>query len=403
MERLQEIAERKQQIKKDLEANTELDFENIKAELDALDEEERNLNQQLAEKKKAEQEAEERAKVEAALKRDAEEQAERRKFAEEINERKIKGIELKGNKKMEIEVRNTPEYIDAYAEYIKTGKAEQCRTLLTENVGGTIAIPDFVYDEVKTAWESEKLLQYVKKTYFKGGLKVNFEISSSGATKHLEGSAAVSEEELIEGIASIDNVSFKKWISISDEVYDLRGEAFLRYIYSELGYRIAKAVADEVVAVVSALTTSGSSTSPKQAAITSAPAIGTVAEALGNLSDEANNPIIVMNKATWSKFKEAQYTNNYFVDPFEGLPVVFNNSLPTYNSADANAVYMIVGDFGDGTILNLPNGIEGIEYKFDNMTRKKEDLIEVLGRMYAGVGAVACMRFCQVKKPAASV
>ena len=35
-------------------------------------------------------------------------------------------------------------------------------------------------------------------------------------------------------------VSIKKWISISDEVVDLRGEAFLRYIYDEITYRIAK-------------------------------------------------------------------------------------------------------------------------------------------------------------------
>ena len=51
------------------------------------------------------------------------------------------------------EIRNTKEYIDAYAEYIKTGKDQEVRSLLTENAtNGTVPVPEFVYDIVKTAW-----------------------------------------------------------------------------------------------------------------------------------------------------------------------------------------------------------------------------------------------------------
>ena len=35
--------------------------------------------------------------------------------------------------------------------------------------------------------------------------------------------------------------------------------------------------------------------------------IAIIAEAIANLSDEATNPIIVMNKLTFAAFKEAQY------------------------------------------------------------------------------------------------
>ena len=58
------------------------------------------------------------------------------------------------------EVRNTKEYIDAYADYIKTGDADEFRSataLLTENVGGEIAVPDFVYDIIKTAWDANEI------------------------------------------------------------------------------------------------------------------------------------------------------------------------------------------------------------------------------------------------------
>ena len=129
----------------------------------------------------------------------------------------------------------------AYADYIKSGKDEEVRSLLTTNVGvGTVAVPDFVYDIVKTAWEKSDIMSLVRKVNGAGNLKVQFEISGSDAVIHDEGSGAVSEETLTLGIVTLVPVSIKKWISISDEVYDLRGESFLRYIYDELTYRIAK-------------------------------------------------------------------------------------------------------------------------------------------------------------------
>ena len=106
-----------------------------------------------------------------------------------------------------------------------------------------------------------------------------------------------------------------------------------------------------------------------------------------------------MNKATWATFKAAQYANGYAVDPFEGLPVRYNNSLPAYSAADTNDVYMIVGDLGYGALANFPNG-DAVEFKFDELTKKKEDLVEVLGRMYGIAAPVACKAFTLVKKPA---
>jgi HK97 family phage major capsid protein len=298
------------------------------------------------------------------------------------------------------EYRNSAEYIEKLADAIKSEDFAEVRAaLLTTNAeDGTIAVPDFVYDIVKTAWDKNEIMGLVDRANIKGNLKVNFEISGGVATIHTEGGDPVPEEELVEGIVTIIPQYVKKWKSFSDEVMSLRGEAFLRYIYDELAYRIIKKMADQLVAIIAALPQSATATSPSAGLITAAPAIGVVAEALGELSDEAANPVVVMNKKTWSLFKAAQYAGSYSIDPFEGFDVHFNNSLPAYASAEEGDVYMIVGDFGEGALANFPNG-DGIEYKFDELTRKKEDLVEVLGKVYVGLGVVADKAFALVAKP----
>lgn len=302
-----------------------------------------------------------------------------------------------------MEVRDSREYIEAFADYIKTGNDMECRKLTTTNDTtpngtGSVPIPTFVYDIVKTAWEREGIMSLVRKSYLKGNLKVGFEISGDAAVIHEEGAAAVSEENLVLGIVELVPKSIKKWISISDEVYDLRGEAFLRYIYDELTYRIAKKAADELVAKIVACGTVSTTTCPGVPKITASSAsVGLIAEALGQLSDEAANPVIIMNKKTWADFKAAQYAGSFSVDPFEGLPVVYNNTLKTFSAATTGETVVIVGDLDHGALANFPNG-EGISFKFDELSRKKEDLIEVLGRQYVGMAVVAPDAFVKVVK-----
>ena len=305
--------------------------------------------------------------------------------------------------KTDMEVRNTHEYINAYAEYIKSGDATECRALTSTNDTtphgtGTVAIPDFVYDVVKTAWEKEGIMALVRKSYLKGNLKVGFEISSSEAAIHAEGDSAVSEETLVLGTVSLVPQSIKKWISISDEVMDLRGEAFLSYIYDELAYRIAKKAADTLIAKIEACGTVSTTTCPGVPKVTAASiGVGTVAAAMAALSDEAANPVVMMNKSTWGAFKAVQYANSYSVDPFENLPVLFNNKIKAYSAATTGETYAIVGDLGQGAIANFPNG-DGIEFKFDDLTDMTKDLVRVLGREYVGLGVVAPDAFVKITK-----
>ena len=361
-----------------LEIEEEVKDEN--ADLDALAEEVKALEER---KVQIEAEVEQRKKEAEEVLRTAEE------IEKPIEERKMENIE----------VRNTKEYINAYADYIRTGKDEECRALLTENVSGTIPVPEFVYDIVKTAWEKDGIMALVRKSYLKGNIKVGFEISGSDAAVHTEAAnSAVSEEELILGTVALTPVSIKKWISISDEVYDLRGENFLRYIYDELAYRIAKKCADELIAKIVAAGTA-STTTAVGVPVLSAASVGqgTVAAAMAKLSDEANNPVVIMNKATWGAFKAVQYAGNFDVDPFEGLPVLFNNTIAAYDAASTGDTYAIVGDLGEGALANFPNG-EEIEFKFDDRTEMTKDLIRVLGRRYVAIAPVAPNAFVKITK-----
>lgn len=363
----------------------------IEAEIDSLESIE-EVNARSAEVDEINAELEARKKL-------AQEKAEvRAKVAEGAGET-IESIPEERKETMsETEIRNSKEYIDAYAEYIKSGDPSECRALLSENANnGTVAVPDYVYEITKTAWDREGIMARVRKAYIQGNLKVGFEIDGDPAVAHAEG-ANVNEETLTLGVAELVPQSIKKWISISDEAMDLRGTAFLDYIYDELAYRIAKKAADMMVAKIEDTTAAGSDAVPAQAVIAEATiAMGTVAKAIANLSDEAANPVIIMNKLTWSAFKEVQYANGYGADPFEGLPVVFNDTIKAFSAATTGETYLIVGDLDHGALANFPNGNE-ITFKYDDMTLATQDLVRIIGREFVALGVVAPKAFCKVTK-----
>jgi HK97 family phage major capsid protein len=290
-------------------------------------------------------------------------------------------------------------YVDAYARYLVNGNADECRSLLTTNVSGQLPVPTIIDEIIRTAWDRSEILSRVRRTFVRGNLKVAFEKSATGANVHVEGTSAPTEEVLELGIVEMIPANIKKWITISDEAVAMGGESLLRYIYDEITYQIVtKKLTDLVVTDIKSAPTTATSSAASAAAITAAPGLDTVAKAFANLSDEARNPVIIMNKLTYANFKTAQVGGNYAVDPFEGLPVLFNNSLPAYDSASANAVYMIVGDLS-GVQVNYPEG-DGVVIKYDDLSLAESDLVKVVGRQYAAHAVTACGRFCNVKKGA---
>ena len=295
------------------------------------------------------------------------------------------------------EVRKSPEYVEAFANYIKTGDDKECRALLSTNVsGGYVPVPTIIEGRIRTAWERSELMSLVRKTYIRGNVKVGFELSATGAVVHTEGSTAPSEETLTFGIVSLTPQSIKKWISISDEAMDMGGEEFLYYIYDEITYQIAKKAEQELLSKITALTASATSTAVGVGITAGTPTVGIVATAVSMLSDEAANPVVVMNKQSYAAMKNAQYANKFNVDPFEGLPVYFNNSLPAYTTTGTTGTaWMIVGDFGQGAQANFPNGDE-ITLKYDELSLAERDLVKIVGREYIGLGIVADHAFCKV-------
>ena len=350
------------------------------ADLGALEEEVRGIKAEL----------EERAKVEA-------QKVELRKA---VAEGKGKVIEKKEETKTMTneEIRASKEYVDAYARYLINEDDKECRALLTTQASGSVPVPVLVEDIIKTAWEKNDILSRVKKTYFKGNLKVPFELSADGAYVHTEGTSAPTEESITLGIVEMIPRNVKKWIRISDEAIAMGGETLVRYIYDELTYQILKKLTALVVADIAGLSTSADADEVSGAKIKVAPGLTTVAQAFANLSDEASDVVVVMNKLTYVEFKNAYAAGNFAVDPFEGLPVLFTSALPAYSTASENDVYAFVGDLR-GEQLNYPEG-EGIVIKYDDTTESESDLVKVVGRQYVAHAVTTDKAFCNIAKPA---
>ena len=374
---IEEMEERKSAIVAELDAEG--------ADLDALEAEMKSIKEEI-EARKAEEEK--KAEIRQAVVEGAGTVI--RKFEEEKKEMT----------KTPEEIRSSKEYVDAFARYLISEDATECRALLTTDASGSVPVPVIVDEIIRTAWDNDDILSRVRKTNIRGNLKVAFELSADGAYVHTEGTSAPTEEALALGIVTMIPKNIKKWIHISDEAIAMGGETLVRYIYDELTYQIVKKLAALVVADVAGAPTSATSSAASAAAITEAPSVVTFADAFANLSDEARNPVIVMNKLTYANFVAAQAAGNFSFDPFRGFPVLFNNSLPAYDSASANAVYAFVGDLS-GVQVNYPEG-DGIVIKYDDVTEAEADLVKVVGRQYCAHALTACGRFCNIKKPSST-
>ncbi|MBQ1529302.1 MAG: phage major capsid protein, partial [Clostridia bacterium] len=294
------------------------------------------------------------------------------------------------------EIRKSTEYVDAFAKYIKTGDATEVRSLLTENVsGGTIPVPEIVDNIIKTAWEKDEIMSRVRKTNLKGNVKIGVETAATAAGIHTEGvksgTGFVSEEELTIVIVEMVPQTIKKWITFSDEILDMNGEAFLDYIYDEITHRIVKKAADMVVADIIASAQSGA---PVPSATVAFVGVQDVVNAISRLSDEAVNPVIIMNKASYANYRALAMDLGFAYDPFEGLPVLFNDTL-AIASGDVSGSVMIVGDLENGYRANFPNGFEPT-FKYDDLSMAEADLVKVVGRLPMGHAVIAPRHFAVV-------
>lgn len=354
------------------------------ADLDALDTEVRAINEEMENRKAAEAK---RDNIRAAV-------------ASGMGEivRTFKGVEKMPEKTLE-EVRSSKEYIDAFANYIKTEDDTECRALLTNLVtGGQLPVPSTTEGRIRTAWQRAGLMELVNKTYIRGVHRVGFELSATDAAVHTEGAAAPTEETLTLGVVTLTPASIKKWIRISDEALDMGGQEFLDYIYDEITYKIAKEAQRLLIGLIDSAPATSTATAVGVPSITGAPTdLSVVATALAHLSDEAANPVVVMNRLTHAEFMSAIVAANFMFDPFDGIDVYYDNSLDAYSAASAGETWLIAGDFRVGAQANFPNG-EEIRIKFDDLTEAQADLVKVVGREYVALGLVEPNAFVKVTK-----
>lgn len=282
-------------------------------------------------------------------------------------------IEKREKTNEKIEVRNSQEYINAYANYIKTGDDTECRSLLTEKAtGGTIPVPEIVDGYINTAWDKLVLLNKVHRTNLKGIVKVGFELSATDAAIHEEGKAAPAEEELKLGIVTLTPQTIKKWITVSDEALDLNGAAFLEYIYSEITYKILKFAEGLVVDKIlnSPEVATATAAGVPQVKLGTAYAVADIFSLKAKLSDEATNLTLIMSKATEAAYKTVAAGANYMIDIFDGIDVVTNEKA---------GEKVILADL-NGVHANFTNGND-VTFKFDDLSLAEKDLVKIVGRL----------------------
>ena len=338
-----------------------------------------------------------KAELEARKKAAAEAEETRQKIADgEIGETKEEHREE--TKMTDLEMRGSAEYAEAYKKYIMSGNDKECRSLLTTIVSGELPVPTLVDDIIKHAWESNAFLSKVTKTAFRGILKVPFEKSADPAYVHTEGATGLTEEDLQLGIVTLTPANIKKWIKISDEAVAMGGEAFVQYVYEELAQRIMEKLVKELVAKANAASTTHGDTAIGIPKVTEAPGVNVAQNAADQLSEEATDLCIVLNPLSISAFRDAYAAGYFGVDPFADMTVIKCSALPAYSSADANAMYGLVGDL-KAFQVNYPEG-EGIVTKWDDLTYAEDDMVKVVARQYAGYGVTAPGRLVKLCKPA---
>lgn len=356
----EDLEQRKAAIAIELDEADADQIETLNAELDAIEERTKALNLEAEESRKA---------------------------AEAVAKGAGKEIETRKEDKAmtNMEVRNTPEYIDAFAKYIKSGKDAECRALLTENVDGVVPVPEMVESRVRQAWERDEIFSRVAKTYVRGNLKVGFEISATDAAVHTEGDmTGPAEEVLTLGIVTMVPANIKKWITVSDEVLALGAEEFLAYIYDELTYKIIQKAADLVVTAITQAPAASDAEHVGVAKITGAVSTASIIDAMAALGDSAQNLVLIASGTTIAALQKAALQAQFAYDPFQGLTVIKKD----------NVTGAIVGDLA-GVQANLPEG-DAVTFKFDDLSLAEHDMVKIVGRLYAAIAVVGPKMFAVI-------
>lgn len=306
--------------------------------------------------------------------------------------------------------RDSQEYVEAYGEYKRTGDDTIVRSLLkSENAeNGTVAVPTVVEEAIEKAWKEDQILSKVKQSSYKGNLEVNFFIDGDAAIVHAEGAAdPIADEDLDLGIRTLVPIAIKKNLPVTRQALKLRGAAFLDFLKDEVYDAIVYKAGGELINdIKSAPSTSTASMPGVPVVVTDADSsdklgLSLLVEAQGVLSARAKNKVWIMNPQTKAYCKALAIANNYAIDPFDGIPVIEDDRLPAYTSAQAGDTYIILGDLSYGARANFPDG-KDVEILVDKMTNKKKNVVDIFGEMFLSIGVVQQNAFVKIAKAGGS-
>ena len=306
--------------------------------------------------------------------------------------------------------RDSQEYVEAYGEYKRTGDDTIVRSLLkSENAeNGTVAVPTVVEEAIEKAWKEDQILSKVKQTSYKGNLEVNFFIDGDAAIVHAEGAAdPIADEDLDLGIRTLVPIAIKKNLPVTRQALKLRGAAFLDFLKDEVYDAIVYKAGGELINDIKSAPTTSTASMPGVPVVTtdtdSSDPLGLslLVEAQGVLSARAKNKVWIMNPQTKAYCKALAIANNYAIDPFDGIPVIEDDRLPAYTSANAGDTYIILGDLSYGARANFPDG-KDVEILVDKMTNKKKNVVDIFGELFLSIGICQQNAFVKIAKAGGS-
>ena len=306
--------------------------------------------------------------------------------------------------------RDSQEYVEAYGEYKRTGDDTIVRSLLkSENAeNGTVAVPTVVEEAIEKAWKEDQILSKVKQTSYKGNLEVNFFVSGDAAHVHAEGAAdPIADEDLDLGIRTLVPIAIKKNLPVTRQALKLRGAAFLDFLKDEVYDAIVYKAGGELINDIKSAPTTSTASMPGVPKVTTDSgatdplSLSLLVEAQGVLSARAKNKVWIMNPQTKAYCKALAIANNYAIDPFDGIPVIEDDRLPAYTSAQAGDTYIILGDLSYGARANFPDG-KDVEILVDKMTNKKKNVVDIFGELFLSIGICQQNAFVKIAKAGGS-
>lgn len=255
MERLQEIATRKAELKAQLESEEQVDLDVIKKELDELEVEEKSINEKVEEEtRKANEEAEQRRKEAEAL---------------EKGEAKAKVIEKKEEKKTMTNVLATPEYRSAWAKKMMGLSADKFTEEETKALGDALTttattfveadadtqginnagllIPTSLRTELmENIFQTSPFLQDVRKLAVRGNVDLPYVHEADDANWYAEATCTANEGIEFKSLR-LTGYSLAKDVEITWEAEEMTVEGFISFILEELSMKMGRALANAVL------------------------------------------------------------------------------------------------------------------------------------------------------------